>query len=128
MDERHDTHEVATESNLLASNTLKFVVTFVFWNKLLQIVNITSQMLQKKESDMLQVVEFMDRVELKYRSVEMMLLFRELSKILMSFGMRSTMTTDRSSDLAFLSIESDVDIHIDDFVDVFIAHKSIRAN
>ena len=63
VDERHDTHEVATESNLLASNTLKFVVTLVFWNKLLQIVHITSQMLQKKESDLLQVVEFMDRAE-----------------------------------------------------------------
>ena len=39
--------------------------------------------------------------------------------------LRSTMTTDRSSDLAFLSIESDVadDIQLDEFVDVFIAHK-----
>ena len=63
VDERHDTHEITTASNLLASITLQCVVTLVFWNKLLQIVNITSQMLHKKENDLLQVVEFMDRAE-----------------------------------------------------------------
>ena len=71
VDERHDTHEVTTAYNLLTSITFQFVVTLVFWNKLLQIVNITSQMLQKKESDLFQVVEYMDRATaeiLEYRN------------------------------------------------------------
>lgn len=43
------------------------------WNKLLQVINVTSQLLQKKETDLFQVIEFMERTKrkiLKHRTDE----------------------------------------------------------
>jgi hypothetical protein len=73
ISKRHDSHEVTTATNLHLSFTFEFFVTLVFWNKLLQVINVTSQLLQKKETDLFQVIEFMERTKMKileYRTDE----------------------------------------------------------
>ncbi|XP_067207916.1 uncharacterized protein [Linepithema humile] len=52
---KHDQEEVTTAAGLLNSFSFKFLVTLIFWNDVLQIVDITSKLLQKKEIDLFQV-------------------------------------------------------------------------
>jgi hypothetical protein len=52
---------VAAAITLQKSLDFQFVVALLFWDKVLQTINASSKLLQKKDNDLFQVVKFMDQ-------------------------------------------------------------------
>jgi hypothetical protein len=61
VEARHDAKEVAAAITLQKSLDFQFVVALLFWDKVLQTINVSSKLLQKKDNDLFQVVQFMDQ-------------------------------------------------------------------
>lgn len=94
VDLKHDGEEVATASGLLNNFDFEFLVTLTFWNDVLQIIDITSQLLQKKEIDLFQVVSFMKTSKEKLLLLRNDAYFNDLIKAAKSKWIQSGMSEE----------------------------------